>query len=429
MKKLTISLVLAALCLNFRVSAQQNITARGLQPGQPLPASAGLSVYRGQLLILDFWATWCAPCRTLLPHADSLNRQLKGRAVILPVTYESAKLAGPVLTKLLGHPLKPVDALYGDQVLHRLFPHRVIPHAVWIDATGTVRAITEGPALTRAAIARALMTGEYPGSAKTDLSTAYDAGKPLFTGGNGGDGAQVSYHSVLSGYVPGLTGGSVITKYDTLTGQRFSVRNATLPWLFRMAYGEGGRQFSKARTKVLTRDSLHMRSPGAGKVYEEWLANGNGYCYELQLPPRLVRQAFPMMQADMARLFPQYRVSVEKEKVRCLVLVKTGPDSLIASKGKLYMVQVTPFGAKLKNATLRQLMMRLDQQYLQNSPLPVLDGTGYSGRVDLDITAAMNSVTELNGALMHYGLSLREQMAETELLYIRDTPGYQESKP
>jgi thiol-disulfide isomerase/thioredoxin len=428
MKKFTIYLVLATLCLYFPARAQQNITARGLQTGQPLPASAGLSAYRGRLLILDFWATWCAPCRTLLPHADSLNRRFAGRAVILPVTYESRSLAAPVLEKLLGHPVNAGAARYGDVALHRLFPHKVIPHEVWIDSSGTVRAFTEGQGLTVAAITAALR-GQLPAARKTDLALAYDASRPLLAAGNGGDGKQLAYHSLLTRYIPGLYSGTSISKYDTLTGQRFSVRNTLLPWLFRMAYGEGGRQFSAARLRLSTRDSLSMRSPGAGKIYEDWLAAGHGYCYELQVPPYLVRQAFPIMQADMARLFPQYRVTVEKEKVRCLVLVKTGPDSLLASRGGPYLVQVTPFACRLRQATLRQLMMRLDQQYLQNSPLPLVDGTGYVGRVDLDFAANMSSVPELNRALARYGLQLREQNAETELLYVRDTPGYRLSKP
>jgi len=36
-----------------------------------------LSDYRGKVLILDFWATWCGPCRTLIPHFKSLHDQYK----------------------------------------------------------------------------------------------------------------------------------------------------------------------------------------------------------------------------------------------------------------------------------------------------------------------------------------------------------------
>jgi thiol-disulfide isomerase/thioredoxin len=429
MKKLTIIFAMGFLCLNFSVKAQENTLIPGLQVGQPVPSDAGLSAYRGRLLILDFWATWCAPCRVLLPKADSLNRRFGGKAVILPLTYESRSVAQPVLEKLLGHALAAGEALYGEQRLHRLFPHKVIPHEVWIDAKGIVRAITEGQAVTALAINKALTLNQFPNEEKKDTRIAYNPQVPLFEGGNGGSGAAVVYRSQLSPYVPGLSGGLDISPYDSLKGQRFTLRNVPLSWLFRAAYGENNRWFSKARIRNLSRDSSAMRSPGSGKVYNDWLARGNGYCYELQLPPRLATQAFPILQAEMARLFPQYRLSVERQRVPCLVLVKTGADSLLASKGGPYLVQVTPFACQLRGATLRQLMLRLDHQYLQNYPLPLVDGTGYTGRVDLQFAAKMSDVNELNRALAPYGLALREQLAETELLVIRDNPNYLTIQP
>jgi peroxiredoxin len=55
-----------------------------LRPGQPAPdfkavitsgQSVSLSNYRGQVLILDFFATWCQPCRQSIPHLIEMNRK------------------------------------------------------------------------------------------------------------------------------------------------------------------------------------------------------------------------------------------------------------------------------------------------------------------------------------------------------------------
>ena len=36
-----------------------------------------LSNYRGKLIILNFWATWCAPCREEMPSLDSLQTDIR----------------------------------------------------------------------------------------------------------------------------------------------------------------------------------------------------------------------------------------------------------------------------------------------------------------------------------------------------------------
>ncbi len=63
---------------------------RRLESGFPAPdwelarpdgSSVRLSELRGSVIVLDFWASWCVPCRTLVPEYDRLAREFEGRGV------------------------------------------------------------------------------------------------------------------------------------------------------------------------------------------------------------------------------------------------------------------------------------------------------------------------------------------------------------
>ncbi|OOQ59996.1 TlpA family protein disulfide reductase [Mucilaginibacter pedocola] len=445
---------LAVLCLFFRASAQEpqlkiyaeNITKGGISVGEKVPdihlsgvrnlklngkpvTELNLSAFRGKLLILDFWATWCAPCRTMVPVMDSLQRVFGEKVVFLPVTYQKEAVVAPVLAAMQKY--KPFDLpeLTGDVALHKLFPHHTLPHYVWINGGGTVVAITEFTEVNGANIRAMLQNGATSLSEKKDLKVPFSDDRPLFINGNGGDGAAVLYHRVFSGYVPGLPPALHISEPEPGKPQSFSVRNLPFIWFCRLAFKEHDRWFPRANIRLLTKDTtLATPQPKPGQSTDAWLAEGNGFSYELLAPPGTGDKAFGMIQEDLRRLFPQWQVTVEAVKTRCLALVRTDSLDRLKSKGGTLITNVTPFSCELQNAHLSQLIMRLQAQYLQRSPIPVIDQSGYDGRVDLKFTGKLSDVASVNAGLAPYGLVLAEREGIADMMVIRDTP-VNSSKP
>ncbi len=38
---------------------------------------------RGKVIVVDFWATWCGPCRALMPHIQKMHEQLASKGLII----------------------------------------------------------------------------------------------------------------------------------------------------------------------------------------------------------------------------------------------------------------------------------------------------------------------------------------------------------
>lgn len=121
--------------------------------GTPLPtvmltgltreASISTDALRGTALVINFWATWCAPCRNEMPSLERLSHRLPGYVRVIGVTVDqdlnlarefvrARRLTFPVYAEGAGRPLQSALSV------------KTLPETVLVSAEGAIVARVAG---------------------------------------------------------------------------------------------------------------------------------------------------------------------------------------------------------------------------------------------------------------------------------------------
>ena len=104
--------------------------------------SISLSQYEGKVVLVNFWATWCGPCRKELPQLESLQREFGGGFVVLAVNKEEPPETVRAFLREMRVGLIVVADTDGS--LSSSYGVRVLPTNILIDSKGIVRATSTG---------------------------------------------------------------------------------------------------------------------------------------------------------------------------------------------------------------------------------------------------------------------------------------------
>jgi cytochrome c biogenesis protein CcmG/thiol:disulfide interchange protein DsbE len=112
-----------------------------------------LSGLRGRPVVLNFWATWCPPCRAELPELQAASQRLAGQVAIVGVNQGEAPAEVQAFAQQQGLTFQiPLDT---QMEASRLYLVRNLPTTFFIDRSGVIREMQVGP-LTEATLSQQL---------------------------------------------------------------------------------------------------------------------------------------------------------------------------------------------------------------------------------------------------------------------------------
>lgn len=126
------------------VAAAQSPSVNALQLRDIHGRTLSLSDYKGKVVLINFWATWCIPCRAEIPDLIKLQRQYRDQGLrIVGITLPPEKVSE---VRAYARKLKMNYRIaMGTKATKTLFTaSETLPMTVVIDSKGKVRDVIEG---------------------------------------------------------------------------------------------------------------------------------------------------------------------------------------------------------------------------------------------------------------------------------------------
>lgn len=370
-------------------------------------------LYKNKLLLLDFWGSWCGACITEFPKLIELKKKFGEQIAVVSVGYESYERINSFFKR---HPeLNSPNCLVitKDSVLTRkMFPHKTLPHMVWINSSGKVVMISEGEDVTEDNIKTALANQPIPVRPKIDNMSLglEDIFKPFHM-----MDTNFLARSMLTRTVPGWLSFEGLHGEDS-TGLKFNrafIGNLPIRRLYWIAvFHRKVPPQNYSRLIFEVKDSLKYMLPQTApesfkrskyKSYSEW-EDENLYIYDLVMPHKVPYDVlYEYMLSDLNR-YLNLNGRFEQREMDCYVLNKKKNKKQVPLSAK-EISSIYYDKQKMENLNIERLTDLLNQHitegYIVNE-----SGLSLSNMFKLNVNLYGLSVDQINFILEKFGLEI-----------------------
>lgn len=362
-----------------------------------------LTSFTGKPLLISFFATWCGTCLREVPKLAAAQKLYGDSLQVLLVTYESTEeFAAAQKRNAFWASLQLPLVLY-DTLLRQLFPYRMVPHNVWVNRGGSIRAITGAEELTHANISAFVSGRALALPLKKDVLD-FNPDKPLLQEGNGGSPEALLSRSSFTSYLPGMPTSSGYRK-EGATLRSWHINQPILSLYTALL------NLQPNRILLEVKDTARYYIPAT--LTAAW-KKANLYTYELATPATLPKQKRQQWALEDLNRYLGLHGHFKRRSTACWVLVHTGNAE-----------QQSPAEAPTatRKFTLAQLLAALNRSQPAKRPGPiVLDETGITNPLYLELSADLSNRPALRKDLARYGLDLIPTERDLDVFVLSEEP-------
>ncbi|MBN8857129.1 MAG: redoxin domain-containing protein [Sphingobacteriales bacterium] len=388
-----------------------NVKIKGIEnyPGK----EANMADLKGKAVILIFWSTRCSESYSSFKKFDSIQAKFKHSLQIILVSRESKQRIDKVLGEQL---LQGVSIPYvtEDTVFNHLFPNFLVPHQIWMDSNGIVRAITGGGHLTTQNI-NLLINGNALENipVKRDNLEYRNSGfdTPLAGIEFKENKKNLLFYSYFSQYRPEIGGGYRMPFPDSASGViQVRVTNSSVKTLYEVAYSG---DFKNGDPIVMSffKDST--------KLLPDFVEMKNIFCYELFASDTSYSGFLYKMRNDL-----DMHLDIESRLISfpmdCYV-VKRIPQNPIQRTERLSKPEVVfeKNRIKMKNVSFHYVVLKQLEDLLKKT---IVDESGYNGKLDFEIPVQYGNLGELNKFIRAFGFEVHPEKRLMQVVGLFDRP-------